>query len=187
MNTTTKLFTLTVLLGSTLSSAAFLPVCERTLAVKQNLETQLAKPCADILEVDLLTLKRVAVNRKGITVLKKDDFSGLKNLEILNIRANLFTELPEGLFDDLGNLKTLVLFGSPLRHFPDDFLAKTPLMENLHIFRNPLRSISESVMVRLEGLQNIKVIDVDDELQEAEKARLLRIFPAGGRVELNFN
>lgn len=187
MNKILKALSILAVLGTEITYAAFLPVCERTLPVKLNLETQLQKPCTGIVEADLLTLKRVAVPDQGMTVLKRDDFTGLKNLEILNLRGNKLTELPEGLFDDLGNLKTLVLFSTPLRHFPDDFLAKTPLMENLHIFDNPLRTISESVMVRLEGFKNLKVIDVDEALQVAEKERLLRIFPKGGPVQLFFN
>jgi len=184
-----KIFNVLVISGLCLSQigdAAFLPVCQRTEQVRRNLEKQIKKTCQDIGEIDLLSLNRVAVER-GISNFKRDDFSGLKNLEILNIRSNRYTELPEGLFDDLGNLKTLVIIATRLRHYPDDFLNKTPFLENLHVFRNPVRSMSESLFVRLENMKNLKVIDVDDELQEAEKLRLRKIFPENGRVQLFFN
>ncbi len=164
--------------------AAFLPVCERTPGVKLFLERSLAKTCENISENDLLSVKRVATGT-GITQFKADDFSGLVNLEILNIRSNRYVELPEGLFKDLVNMKTLVIISTTLRHYPDDFLAYNPRIENLHVFRNKVTSISESIFKRLENAKDLKVIDFDNTLQEAEKERLLKLFPPGGRVELS--
>lgn len=178
---------LTVFL-SVSGQAAFLPLCQRTEQVKKELEVLTKKKCVDITEVDLLAIKRVDVGFNRIQAFKKDDFSGLKNLEILNIRSNPYTELPEGLFDDLGNLKTIVIISNTaLRHFPDDFLEKTPLLEHLHVFHLPLRTLSESVLTRLANLKNIQEIDVDRELFAAERERLRRIFPENGKVQLNFN
>ena len=182
-----KILILLITLGSVVGEGAFLPVCQRTEGVKKNLETQTKKVCADILETDLHLIKRVAVQGAGITVFKRDDFTGLKNLEILNIRSNPYTELTEGLFDDLANLKVLVIIGGSLRHFPDDFLARNPLIEKLHLFRIPVRSISESVLTRLENLKYVNELDFDEELQDPEKLRLRRIFPENGNVQLNFN
>jgi hypothetical protein len=177
-----------ILALSQVAQGAFLPVCERTEPVKKNLEAQLKKTCDLITEADLLTLKRVAVQNAGVKEFKTDDFTGLKNLEILNIRSNPNVELPEGMFKDLGNLKTLVIIANTqMRHFPDDFLADTPLMEHLHVFRLAVRSLSESVLVRLENLKNIQEIDMDDDLPAAEKARLRRIFPENGKVQFIFN
>ena len=165
---------------------AFLPVCDRTPEVKTDLETQTAKKCADITEDDLLKIVRVAVESGTIKNFKADDFSGLKNLDILNIRSNPYTELPEGLFNDLGNLKTLVIISTKLRNYPDDFLATTPNIENLHVFRTQVRSISESILTRMESMRNLKVIDFDRKLQEPERVRLQKIFPAGGSTQLFF-
>lgn len=164
--------------------AAFLPVCDRTPAVKRFLERALAKTCENISENDLLSVRRVATET-GITEFKADDFSGLFNLEILNIRSNRYTELPEGLFKDLVNMNTLVIISTTLRHYPDDFLAYNPKIQNLHVFRNKVTSISESIFKRLEEAKDLKVVDFDDTLQPAEKERLLKMFPPGGRVELS--
>lgn len=169
---------------SGVAQAAFLPVCDRTPAVKRFLERALSKTCENISESDLLTIKRVATET-GITEFKADDFTGLFNLEILNIRSNRYVALPEGLFKDLVNMKTLVIISTTLRHYPDDFLAYNPKIENLHVFRNKVTSISESIFKRLENARDLKVIDFDDTLQEAEKERLLKMFPPGGRVELS--
>lgn len=166
------------------SQGAFLPVCERTEPVKKSLEMVTKKVCADILEVDLLSVKRIVV--RGITAFKADDFSGLHNLDILNIRSNKYTEFPEGLFTDLENLKTLVIISTTLQKYPEDFLEHTPLLENLHAFRNKVTQISDSVLYRLEGLKNIKVIDFDKTLEEPVKARLREFFPEKGKVQLSF-
>lgn len=169
------------------AQAAFLPVCERTPAVAKFLEQNLRKDCKSITEEDLLTVKRIAPAHAQVTQFKKDDFSGLKNLEILNIRSNPYTELTEGLFDDLENLRTLVIISTSLRHFPDDFLAKNPKIENIHVFANQVRSISESVFQRLASYKNLKIIDFDEIMLPAEQARLRALFPEGGPVQLFFN
>lgn len=168
------------------AEAGFLPICERTTAVKVFLEETLKMDCKYISEADLASVTRVAVDHQGIKEFKADDFSGLTGLEILNIRSNPYTHLPEGLLKDLVNLKTLVIISTPLRQYPDDFLAHNPQIENLHLFQNQVRSISESALTRLEAAKNLKIIDFDDSLQAAEKARLRRHFSEGGTVELTF-
>jgi Leucine-rich repeat (LRR) protein len=177
-----------LLVGMVINEGAFsalLPVCERTPAVKQALELLLKKSCETIGESDLLTVTRLAVQRKNVTKFHADDFSGLKNLDILNIRSNPYTELPEGLLKDLPRLTTLVIISTKLRHFPDDFLEHNPEIKNLHLFRNEVRSISESVFARLEKARGLKDIDLDGTLQPAEKERLLKLFPEGGSVNLS--
>lgn len=165
--------------------AAVLPVCDRTAPVKAFLELTLKKNCAVITEGDLLAVKRIDVGHKGIKEFKKDDFTGLTNLEILNIRSNPYTALPEGLLKDLVNLKTIVIIGTSLRNYPDDFLAFNPNIENVHAFRNQVRSLSESIFERLGNARGMKIIDFDGTLQPAERARLQRLFPVGGAVELS--
>lgn len=166
--------------------AAFVPVCERTPAVRDFLVGAVKKECAVIEVGDLIGIKRVAVPGKQITQFKAGDFSGLPALEILNILGNPYTELPEGLLSDLPSLKTLVIFGTDLKHLPDDFLEGLTQLENLHIFDNPFKSISESVFVRLASFRNLKVLDFSEVLNAAEKERLRRLFPVGGVVELTF-
>ena len=168
------------------ANAAFLPVCQRTPEVKQFIEQTLSKTCETIVESDLLTITRVAVEGRRVAVFKADDFTGFTNLEILNIRSNPYTELPEGLLKDLVHLKTLVIISTTLRHYPDDFLAYNLELENLHAFRNKVTSISESVFSHLEKLKNLKVIDFDKKLGEAEKARLGLMFPASSGVQLSY-
>jgi hypothetical protein len=49
-----------------------------------------------------------------------------------------------------------------------------------------VESISESIMVRLEQAKSLRVLDFDEILQPAETARLRRIFPERGPVQLSF-
>ena len=178
---------LTIGFYSFFAEAAFLPVCDRTPQISAALEKLTNKKCADIVPDDLLSIKRVAVNKTGITAFKVDDFTGLTNMETLNIRSNPYTELPEGLFKDLVHLKTLVIIDTGLRNYPNDYLEFNPEIENIHVFRNPVRQISETVFSRLEHATKLKVLDVDDLLFAPEKARLQKLFPMGGAVELILN
>ncbi len=172
---------------STFAQAAFLPICSRTPAVKDFIEIAVKKTCKEISAEDLLTIKRITVAGKGIPLFQVDDFTGLTNLEILNIRSNPYTDLPEGLLRDLIHLKTIVIISTKLSHFPDDFLADNPEIENVHTFRNGMKTITESVFRRMENAKNLKVIDVDNTIQQAEKERLIRAFPANGPVDVIFN
>jgi Leucine-rich repeat (LRR) protein len=166
------------------ADAAYLPVCERTSAVAEFIVSQINTTrgtritCADVTREDLLDFTRIAVSGAGIHEFKVLDFSGLPNLEILNIRSNPYKTLPEGLFSGLDNLETLVIIATELRYLPDDFLADTPKLKNLHAFRNKFRTISLSVLERF-AASDLEVIDLDDELLQAEKDRLREIFDGG--------
>ena len=168
------------------ATAGFLPVCERTEAIKQNLTVQTKKACEAITPEDLLSIKRVAVNGKNISQFKAEDFSGLRNMEILNIRSNPYTELPEGLFNDLSSLNTLVIIGTQLSRYPEDFLEATPLMKQLILFRNAATTLPEAVLDRLENLRNLEFVEMDRKLEPAVQQRLNEIFPSGGPVNFRF-
>lgn len=175
-----------VFAGQNTFAAEFLPVCERTPAVRDFLSKGLEKSCDAITEADLATIKRVAVPDENISLFKVGDFSGLPNLEILNITSNPIVELQEGLFAGLPRLKTLVVFSTKIKQLPDDFLVGLDQLENIHIFDNPFRTISESVFVRLAAIKTMKVLDFNEALFAPEKARLRALYPVGGPVELNF-
>ncbi len=173
-------------------AAAIAPVCERTAPVAESIVSQInlaqhsQKTCADITADDLLSLQRIAVSNRGITTFKTGDFTGLTNLKILNIRSNPYTSLIEGLFTGLDNLETLVIIDTPLRNYPDDFLALTPKLKNIHVFRNQVKTVSESVFKRLQALESLAVLDIDEDLAPAELERYHSLFDNTG-VELILN
>ncbi len=166
--------------------AAVKPACDRSEPIKVVLQNLLKKSCDTITESDLLTLKRLDVSRRKIQVYHPDDFTGLGNLEILNIRSNPAPELPEGLLRDLTHLKTLVIIGAGLSKFPEDFLDSNPDVENLHLFRLKATSVPAAVIDRLEKMTHLKEIDLDRIINDEDKARLSQIFPTGGPVQLFF-
>ena len=180
-------FSLVLLLTGEFAMGAFLPVCERTEAIQKELEVLVKKPCGEMTEADLAAIKRVAVPERGVSVLKAEDFSGMPNLEIINLIGNPLERLPEGLTKELRNLRTFAMFDTPIRFLPHDFLEGNEKMENLHIFANGnLKSLSVSMLSRLEAMQNLKVLDFDKALNEPERIRLRTRFPEGGPVELTF-
>lgn len=193
----TRFFAKLALAAAALSPAAAfaadLPVCERTPAVtkfivdKINEDQGTQKACSDITAEDLASLNRVSIEFAHVKELKAGDFSGLPNLEILNIRSNEYTTLPEGLFKGLTKLKTLVIISTKLRYYPDDFLADTPNLVQCYCFRNEVRSISESVFQRLEGLASLQELEFDGTLQPAEKARIEKFIQARPDVSLFFH
>jgi hypothetical protein len=180
----TNLIALAFVLATSVSAhASFTPVCDRTPAVSQALEVLTKKACADIAAEDLLAVKRVSVARKNIAEFRDGDFSGLTNLEILNIRSNPYKTLPRGLLAELPNLKTLVVIQVGLVELPEDFLEQNPLIENLHIHKNPaLTRLPESVWTRLAAYQHWLQLDFDQSFATANPGRLEAIF-AGDKAE----
>lgn len=168
------------------SMAAVMPVCYRSEPVKAVLQTLLKKDCGAISAEDLLTVKRLDVSRKNIQKYHADDFTGLANLEILNIRSNPAPELPEGLLRELVRLKTLVIIGAGLSKFPEDFLDSNPEVTHLHLFRLKVTAVPAAVIDRLEKMTHLVEIDLDRIINAEDKARLTQIFPQGGPVRLFF-
>jgi hypothetical protein len=169
-----------------MARAEVLSVCERTASVKEFIEQDQGKPCAEITEADLAAIVRVAVPDSDITEFKVGDFSGLPNLEILNVKGNPFTSLPIGVFSGLPKLKTLVIFDTQLASLPYDFLDGMDQLQDLHIFSNPFTEIPWSVWTRLARFEHLVNLDFNDALAESEKHHLQDLFPAGGQAFLNF-
>ena len=169
---------------ATAAHADFLRVCERTPAVKVFLERAVAKTCDKIAESDLTAIKRVAVPGQNIQAFRDGDFSGLPNLEILNIKGNPFKTLNRGLLAELPKLKTLVIFRTGLTEVPDDFLENNPLIENLHMFGSVFTTLPETVWARFNAFQHFVQVDFDQALETASGGRLSRIFREGGSVSL---
>jgi Leucine-rich repeat (LRR) protein len=178
---------LTLSLSTPARAAEFVSVCDRLAPIRDFLTQTLKKPCDAISEEDLSVVKRIAVPNRKITSIRVSDLANLSALEILNIKRNLLTELPEGLLPQLPSLKVLVILGNKITHLPDSFLEGNPLIEKIHIFGNPYRTISESIFVRLAAAEHLNFVDVDRNLLPAEKARLADLFPKGHRVVVNYN
>src|SRR5262249_23239401 len=174
-------------LAAAVRSETFLPVCERTNAVKLFLEEATRKSCDAITEQDLQPILRVAVPDKRITVFKDGDFSGLPNLEILNIKGNPFQHLQPGLLAGLPKLKTLVIFRTGLTELPEDFLESNPEIAFLHMFGNPFTTLPESVRERFASYQHWEGLDFDQKVDDASGGGLSALFPPERGVTLIFH
>lgn len=162
----------------------FLPVCQRTPAVSAFLASTTQKTCDQITEADLAAVLRVAVPGAGITVFKAGDFSGLPNLQILNIQGNPFAQLTPGMLDALPNLQTLVLFDTGLTSIPGDFLAKNPLIEDLYMFGDQFTSLPTAVLDRFQAYTHWQNLELDKPLDTSSGGRITQIFGAKGGVNL---
>ena len=98
--------------ASATNNLKFLPVCERTKQIKEEIERLLNKSCKDITKDDLLKITSLDLKRKRIKSLKSGDFSGLVNLKELDLSSNYIDELPPELFYDLKELTKLALQGA---------------------------------------------------------------------------
>jgi Leucine-rich repeat (LRR) protein len=116
------------------------------------------------------------------------DFSGLTQLDTLNLKANQISELPEGVFADLPKLRVLVLLKNPLTHLPSDFTVGNDNLEKIHVFRTRFSSIPQQVIENLKRLKKLNVLDVSDGLDQSTKDRLWQAFPRESeRVTLIFS
>lgn len=82
-------------------------ICNRSPKIAANISSQLNLPCRSIGANDLLKITEINVRISGMSSIKDYDFDGLKNLKVLKIGRNTFTQLPSGIFKDLKNLTYL--------------------------------------------------------------------------------
>jgi hypothetical protein len=91
-----------------LDGKATVDVCSRAEGIRVVLERELGKTCDKICDRDLATLKTLQVYRRLSSVSRRD-FSGLQNLEILDLGNNFIETAESGTFQDLWHLKRLDL------------------------------------------------------------------------------
>ena len=86
-------------------------------------------------------------------------FSGLVNLETLDVSGNALTALPDGVFSGLVNLETLDVSGNALTALPDGVFSGLVNLETLDVSGNALTALPASVF---NGLANLVTLDVAD-------------------------
>ena len=90
------------------------PVCERTPVVRDAIAAGLGKPCAEVSEADLASVRSLDLSGRGIGSegagrLAPGAFDGLLGLASLNLSGNALTRLEPSLFDGLTGLLSLDL------------------------------------------------------------------------------
>ncbi len=135
----------------------WLPVCDRTEQVRDELVRSIGKGCEAITPSDLEGIEYLRLSEKGITTLKSGDFSGLPNITVLSLGENQLTTLPEGVFDGLSRLVQLTLDSNQLTELPEgvfDGLTKTYA---LFLHNNQLTALPQGAFDDLSSLERLSL------------------------------
>ena len=135
-----------------------LPVCDRTPQIRDEIVQRAGKSACDMVTVDdLIQINQIEVDRQGITSLQPRDFSGLDNLQGLNLLGNSLTVLPSGVFDGLSNLRHLDLGTNDLTAVPSGVFDDLVQVQHLHLNDNALTTLPSGVF---NSLRNVLHIDL---------------------------
>ena len=135
-----------------------LPICDRTPQIRDEIVQRAGKSACDMVTVDdLIQINQIEVDRQGITSLQPRDFSGLDNLQGLNLLGNSLTVLPSGVFDGLSNLRHLDLGTNDLTEVPSGVFDDLVQVQHLHLNGNALTTLPSGVF---NSLRNVLHIDL---------------------------
>ncbi|XP_024425724.2 toll-like receptor 8 [Desmodus rotundus] len=142
--------------GMNITDGAFLNLQNLMVLLLEN--NQLSKIPSDLPG----SLRRLSLVENNIISVTKNNTSGLKNLENLNLGWNCYYgnvcnksfEIEKGAFEEMTNLKVLILSFSNLSHVP--FNLPTSLTE-LYLSNTHIKNISEEDFKKLE---NLTVLDL---------------------------
>lgn len=132
--------------GSLQKHETILHVCDRTPAIIIAIIIQTNRShCSEVTNTDLKTIKSLDLTHKALDILKDDDFSGLTNLELVNLSYNNLKKFPENIFKTKSfKLKNLNLSYNKLKKFPEKFPDKFSnnfkTLETLNLSYNNLNS-----------------------------------------------
>lgn len=93
----------------------------------------------------------------GINVLRSEDFSGLENLEMLDLSQNKLTKLPERVFEHLTSLRNLDLSSNQITHISEECFQGMKLLERLYLYSNHIETIHPAAFNGLENLLELKL------------------------------
>ena len=130
-------------------------VCDRTEQVRDEILREISgvSDCADVTGDHLSGMGELSLSDRGIDTLKAGDFSGLGNLELLDLDGNQLTTLPMDVFSGLENLSTLILSVNALTTLPENVFSGFGNLERLSLSFNQLSTLPAGVF---SGLGNLK-------------------------------
>ncbi|KAM3864951.1 vasorin-like [Diretmus argenteus] len=103
--------------------------------------------------------KSLYIFQNGINVLAQDDFTGLGELELLDLSQNALTEVPDGVFETLSVLKNLDLSSNYITHISKDSFSGLVQLERLYLHANRIQSIHLEAFEGLDMLLELKLQD----------------------------
>lgn len=135
------------------ATAADLPICDRTMQVREAIVASRAvSDCSAITSAHLSAITTLDLRSRGIASLKNGDFAGLDNLQTLHLHNNNLTSLAAGLFVGLTKLKSLGLSHNQISNPPVDLFADTVNLHTLDLSNNTLDSLPPRLFAGLTKL-----------------------------------
>ena len=132
-------------------------ICDRTRQVREGLVNALgATDCAVVTERDLAEYdSELDLAGTNLSNLKRGDFFGLGELEILHLQRNRLTTLPADAFDGLGGLRRLNLRDNELTTLPTGAFDGLGGLEELDLHANRLTTLSAGTFDGLGELRKL--------------------------------
>ncbi|XP_076023434.1 vasorin-like [Genypterus blacodes] len=103
------------------------------------------------------TTKNLYIFQNGIDTLAQEDFSGLGQLEMLDLSHNVLTEVPGAVFGTLTVLKNLDLSFNSITHISEDSFSGLVQLERLYLCGNRIERIDWEAFEGLEMLLELKL------------------------------
>ena len=136
-------------------------VCGRTTQVSDQITRAAGFPdladCAHITEAHLRDIRYLQLVEQGLTGLKPNDFSGLSNLQTLDLSNNRLSELPGGVFDGLTALDELRLYQSGVTELTERLFTDTPALTRLDLRENALVTLRAGAFSGLSNLESLNM------------------------------
>ncbi|XP_056136006.1 vasorin a [Lampris incognitus] len=101
--------------------------------------------------------KQLYIFQNGIETLAQDDFTGLGELEMLDLSQNELIEVPDGVFETLSALKNLDLSSNYITHISKNSFSGLVQLERLYLHANRIQSIQPDAFEGLEMLLELKL------------------------------
>ena len=140
---------------SRLSVAVLEGVCDRTPTVASALAG--GRGCEAPTAAELAQRRMLALDRRGIAALGRDDLAGLSGLRTLMLRGNALQALPAGLLAAAPNLRYLLLSGNRLSALREDEFAGVAALRELDLADNALETLPGGVLAGLSDLRRLRL------------------------------
>jgi hypothetical protein len=139
-------------MGLMLRATDFVPVCDRSQAVRDALQQFFGKSCGEITAAmlqrdarpELLHLSTVPT---PLAAFKLGDFSGFEAVDEMHLSGHRLQHVYEHQFDGVPGLDVLDLSDNALTAFPDNVLRSHPRVHTLSLAKNELTEIPRSVFL----------------------------------------
>ena len=139
-------------------------VCDRTPQIQDGILWQIrvvirdVNDCAEVMDDDLSGVTdTLNLGGANIATLKAGDFSGLGNLEMLELHDNQLSTLPATVFSGLGNLGLLYLYNNSLSTLPAGVFSGLGNLETLDLRTNQLSALLATVFSGLDNLRELNL------------------------------